>query len=176
MLDQEGIAKSPLDLEQNRQSKIGHNLSDHPFIWVEIIFARVIIGPSRWTIKKRTSSRDSVIHRTGDEMPGGQALCIHLHFFDPFTNKEAFVTLAMMHVDGARTRMPMACAVISMLVLALFGSLGFFSWLLEDNHSVPDVQGARSVNAVQSSVPAANAPDAANPPETEPWVRYGREF
>jgi hypothetical protein len=86
------------------------------------------------------------------------------------------VTLAMMHVDGARTRMPMACTVISMLVLALVGALGFISWILETNHSSPDVQGARSVNAVQSSVPAANAPDAADLPETEPWIRYGREF
>jgi nitrate reductase NapE component len=90
--------------------------------------------------------------------------------------EEAFVTLAMMHVDGARTRMPMACTVISTLVLALVGALGFISWILETNHSSPDVQGARSVNAVQSSVPAANAPDAADSPETEPWIRYGREF
>jgi nitrate reductase NapE component len=90
--------------------------------------------------------------------------------------EEAFVTLAMMHVNGVRTRMPMACSAISMLVLALVGALGFISWILETNHSTPDVQGARSVNAVHSSVPAANAPDASNSPETEPWIRYSREF
>ncbi|MBK9261480.1 MAG: hypothetical protein IPM54_16945 [Polyangiaceae bacterium] len=86
------------------------------------------------------------------------------------------MTLAMMHVNGARTRMPMACSAISMLVLALVGALGFISWMLETNHSSPDVQEARSVKAVQSSAPTANAPDASDSPETEPWIRYSREF
>ena len=111
-------------------------------------------------------------------MPGGQAVHSFALFLIRPQIEEAFVTLAMMHVDGARTRMPMACTAISMLVLALVGALGFISWMLEASYSAHgvDVQGARSVNAVQSSVPASNAPGTADPPEAEPWIRYGREF
>lgn len=112
-------------------------------------------------------------------MPGGQALCTHLHIFliRP-QHEEAIVTLAMLHVDRARTRMPLVCSAISMLVLAVFGALGFISWLLETNRSVPDFQGVQSAHVPNSNIPAMNAPDAqaADPYETESWVRHGREF
>jgi len=86
------------------------------------------------------------------------------------------VTLAMLHVDRARTRMPLVCTVISMLVLALFGALGFISWLIETNSSAPDFQGAQSANMPNSHIPALDASDASDPYETESWVRHGREF
>ena len=88
------------------------------------------------------------------------------------------MTLAMLHVDRARTRIPMVCTVISMLVLALFGALGFISWLLETNGSSPDLQGVQSAHVPMSNIPAMNAPDAqaADPYETDSWVRHGREF
>jgi nitrate reductase NapE component len=91
-------------------------------------------------------------------------------------HEEVIVTLAMLHVDRARTRMPLVCTVISMLALALVGALGFISWLLETNNSAPDLQGAQSAHVLQSNIPAMDAPDASDPFETESWVRHGREF
>lgn len=92
-------------------------------------------------------------------------------------HEEAIVTLAMLHIDRARTRMPMVCTALSMLVLAVFGALGFISWLLETN-KVPDLQGAQSAHMPNSNIPVMDAPDAqaADPYETESWVRHGREF
>ncbi len=86
------------------------------------------------------------------------------------------MTLAMLHVDRARSRMPMVCTVISMLALALFGALGFISWLLETNTSAPDLQGVQSAYMPQMAIPASDASDASDPFETESWVRHGREF
>jgi len=91
-------------------------------------------------------------------------------------HEEAIVTLAMLHVDRARSRMPMVCTVISMLVLALVGALGFISWFLETNTSAPDLQGVQSAHVPQSSIPGSDASDASDPFETESWVRHGREF
>ena len=97
-------------------------------------------------------------------------------------HEEAIVTLAMLHVDRARSRMPLVCTVISMLVLALVGALGFISWLFETNNSAPDFQGIQSAHVPQSNIPAMDASDASNaanapdPFETESWVRHGREF
>lgn len=88
------------------------------------------------------------------------------------------MTLAMLHIDRARTRMPLVCTVISMLVMAVFGALGFISWLIETNKSAPDFQGAQSAHVPNTSIPVMDAPDAqaADPYETESWVRHGREF
>lgn len=93
-------------------------------------------------------------------------------------HEEVFVTLAMLHVDRARTRMPMVCTVISLLVLAVFVALCFVSWLLETNSQAPDLQGAKSVHVPHSMTSAMNA-SKAEPPDpyaSEPWIRYGREF
>jgi hypothetical protein len=102
---------------------------------------------------------------------------VHLfaHFLIRSQHEEAIVTLAMLHVDRARTRMPLVCTVISMLVLAVFGALGFVSWLIETNRSVPNL-GAQSAHV--PNIPAMDASDAqtADPYETESWVRHGREF
>ncbi len=86
------------------------------------------------------------------------------------------MALAMLHVDRARSRMPMVCTVISMLVLALVGALGFISWLFEANNSTPDLQGLQSAHVPQSAIPASDASDASDPFEAESWVRHGREF
>jgi hypothetical protein len=84
--------------------------------------------------------------------------------------KETFVSLAMLHVERARTRMPLVCTVISLLVLAVFSALCTVSWLLETNMTTQ--------HAPPSNHPATDAPDA-EPPDpyaTESWVRHGREF
>lgn len=88
------------------------------------------------------------------------------------------MTLAMLHVDRARTRMPLVCTAISMLVLAVVGSLGFASWIMETNNSAPDLQGASAVHVPQIDMSAADASDAREVEsyETESWVRHGREF
>jgi nitrate reductase NapE component len=110
-------------------------------------------------------------------------LCIDLHnFLIRPLHKEAIVTLAMLHIDRARTRMPLVCSVVSMLVLALVGALGFISWLLETNNSAPDFQGAQSARMLQTNIPVTDATDASDgsdgsdPFEAESWVRHGREF
>jgi hypothetical protein len=84
---------------------------------------------------------------------------------------EVFVTQAMLYVDGARTRMPLVCTVISLLVLTVFVALCFMSWLIETTASAP-VNVPQS-NTSATSVSAAQPPD---PYETESWVRHGREF
>ncbi len=88
------------------------------------------------------------------------------------------MTLAMLHVDRARTRMPLVCTVISMLVLAVFGALGFVSWLIETNDSAPDLRGATSAQMMHTSDSAVDGPDAESSDSyaTESWVRHGREF
>jgi hypothetical protein len=88
------------------------------------------------------------------------------------------VTLAMLHVDRARTRMPLVCTAISMLVLAVCGALGFVSWLIETNHSAPGFQGANAAHVPQMGIQTADAPDARgdDPYETESWVKHSREF
>lgn len=111
----------------------------------------------------------------------GQALCISLYlhaFLIRPQYEEAIVTLAMLHVDRARTRMPLVCTAISMLVLAVGGALGFASWLIETNNSAPDLQGANAAHVPQMSMQAADASDAreSDSYETESWVRHGREF
>ena len=88
------------------------------------------------------------------------------------------MTLAMLYVDRARTRMPLVCTVISLLVLTVFVALSFVSWLLEANTTAPDLQGAKSVHVPQSNTSATNV-SAAEPPDPyadESWVRHGREF
>jgi hypothetical protein len=93
-------------------------------------------------------------------------------------HEEAFVTLANLHVDNARTRMPLVCTVISMLVLTVFVALSFVSWLLETNTTAPDLPGAKSVHVPQSNTSATNV-SVTEPPDpdgTESWVMHGREF
>lgn len=91
--------------------------------------------------------------------------------------EEAIVTLAMLHVDRARTRMPLVCTAISMLVLAVVSSLGFASWIMETNNSAPDLQGANAAHVPQIGI-SADASDAreSDSYETESWVRHSREF
>lgn len=95
------------------------------------------------------------------------------------------MTLAMLHVDRARTRMPLVCTVISMLVLAVFGALGFVSWLIETNDSAPDLRRATSAQMMPTQMQMAHTSDSAvDGPDaessdsyaTESWVRHGREF
>jgi hypothetical protein len=93
-------------------------------------------------------------------------------------HEEVFVTLAMLHIDRARTRMPLVCSVISLLVLTVFVALGFTSWLLETNDSAPAVQDAKSapvpeLNPSATNVSTAESPD---PDATDSWVMHGREF
>ncbi len=88
------------------------------------------------------------------------------------------MTLAMLHVDRARTRMPLECTVIAVLVWTVFAALCFTSWLLSTNDSAPDLQDAKSMHVPQSNTSATNV-SAAEPPDpygTESWVRHGREF
>lgn len=47
----------------------------------------------------------------------------------------------------AHARMPLICTVISMLVLALCGALGFISWLLESTASNDIAQTTRAAQA-----------------------------
>lgn len=94
------------------------------------------------------------------------------------------MTLAMLHVDRARTRMPLVCTVISMLVLVAFGALGFVSRLIETNTSAPDFRGATSAQMLQiRQMPLMNASAQAGSEigtsdldATESWVRHAREF
>ncbi len=86
------------------------------------------------------------------------------------------MTLAMLRIDSARTRLPMACTVISMLVLAMGGALGFISCMLETTNTVSQTQGTHSVSVPFSGAPDANPPDAADSLESDPWVRHAREF
>jgi hypothetical protein len=105
-------------------------------------------------------------------------LRIHLRISIRPQHEEAFVTLAMLHVDRARTRMPLVCTVISLLVLTVFVALSFTSWLLETNSTTPDLQGAKSVHVPQSNTSATNV-STAEPPDpygTESWIMHGREF
>jgi hypothetical protein len=94
-------------------------------------------------------------------------------------HKEVVVTMAMLHVDRARSRLPLVCTVISTLVLAIVGALLFISWLLKTNNVAPDLQGVQSTHVLQTNPPATDAPDASDasePFESESWVRHGREF
>jgi hypothetical protein len=87
--------------------------------------------------------------------------------------KEPSVSLEMLHVERARTRMPLACTVISLLALAVLTALCTVSWLLETNKS-----SITPANATHSNHPATDASDAETPDPyaTESWVRHGREF
>lgn len=93
-------------------------------------------------------------------------------------HEEAFVTLAMLYIDRARTRMPQVCTVISLLVLTVFVALCFTSWLIETNTSAPVLQGEKSVHVPQTNTSATNV-SVAEPPDpyaSDPWVWHGREF
>jgi hypothetical protein len=112
-------------------------------------------------------------------MPAVQALCTFLHIglIRP-QHEEALVTLAMLHVDRARSRLPLACTAISMMVLAIFLALWFISWLLETNTSAPNLQEGTSTHVLRPNPPSMDVRDAEppDPYETESWVRHGREF
>ncbi|HRI63186.1 MAG TPA: hypothetical protein PK156_03085 [Polyangium sp.] len=82
------------------------------------------------------------------------------------------MTQTMLHIEGARTRMPLVCTVISLLVLAVFVTLSFLSWVIETNATVPEVQVPQT-NTSATNVSVAQPPD---PYETDSWVRHGREF
>lgn len=88
------------------------------------------------------------------------------------------MTLAMLNIESARTRMPLVCTVISMLVLAVFVALSYVSWLIESNTSALDGQNAKSMKAPQSASSATNVTmvDPYDRYATESWVRHGREF
>jgi hypothetical protein len=93
-------------------------------------------------------------------------------------HEEAFVTQAILHVDRARTRMPLVCNVISVVVWTVFVAICFTSWLLKTNDSSPDLQGVESVHAPQSNTSATNVSAAKRPDPyaTESWDRPGRRF
>lgn len=82
------------------------------------------------------------------------------------------MTLAMLHIDRARTRMPLVCSVISLLVLTVFVALCFVSWLIEKNVSAPEVNVPQS-NTSAKSVSSAKRSDSY---ATKFWGRPGRRF
>ena len=86
--------------------------------------------------------------------------------------------MAMLYVDRARTRMPLVCSVISLLVLTVFVALGFTSWLIDKNASDAALQRANSVQVPQTdaSAKAVSVEDSSDRYATESWVRHGREF
>jgi hypothetical protein len=90
-------------------------------------------------------------------------------------HEEAFVTQAMLHIDGARTRMPLVCTVISMLVLTVFVALSFMSWLIDTN---TDLQDAKSVPVPRSNTSATrvSAVEPPDPYESKSWGKPGRRF
>lgn len=83
------------------------------------------------------------------------------------------MSLEMLHVERARTRMPLACTVISLLFLAVLTAICTVSWLIETN-----APSKTPVNAAQSNHSTTDASDAEapDPYATESWVRHGREF
>lgn len=87
------------------------------------------------------------------------------------------MTLSMLHVDCARTRMPLVCTFISMLVLAVFVALCSTSNLIKANTSGSELQNAKSLPVPQTTASATNVsvvdPD---PYGMDPWVMHGREF
>lgn len=87
------------------------------------------------------------------------------------------MTLSMLHVDCARTRMPLVCTVISMLVLAVFVALCSTSELIKVNASGADLQNAKSVPVPQTNSSATNVSIAdSDPYGADPWIMHGREF
>jgi hypothetical protein len=93
-------------------------------------------------------------------------------------HEEAFVTLAMLNIESARTRMPLVCTVISMLVLTVFVALSYVSWLVETNTSAREGQNAKSIQVAPTANSATNVSlvDPYDRYATESWVRHGREF
>jgi hypothetical protein len=87
------------------------------------------------------------------------------------------VTLSMLHVDCARTRMPLVCTFISMLVLAVFVALCSTSQLIKPNASGSELQNAKPVAAPQATASATNVSLVdSDPYGMDPWVMHGREF
>jgi len=84
------------------------------------------------------------------------------------------VTQTMLHVDRARTRMPLACTVIAVLVWTVSAAICFAAWLLKTNDSGPDLQGTESM-----AVPQSKTSSVAEPRDryaTESSGRPGRKF
>ena len=134
----------------------------------------IILGGSRSTTKSiRNSERESFEGRVEKCSMVGHGAQPILTCPQPM---EVIVTLAMLQVDSARTRLPLACSIISLLVLAVFGTLATISWLIETNNTTPDMKGVNSAHL--PIAPATDVPDAesADPYATESWVRHGREF
>lgn len=91
------------------------------------------------------------------------------------------MTVAMLHVDRARSRLPLVCTAISLMGVAVVGALVLISWLLDPSQGSLNVQNAaaaHSLSTFESNQPVADAPDAeaSNSDDVEPWVRSGREF
>lgn len=87
------------------------------------------------------------------------------------------MTLSMLQVDCARTRMPLVCTVISMLVLAVFVALCSTSELIKINASGADLQNAKSAPVPQTAGSATNVSIAdSDPYGADPWIMHGREF
>jgi hypothetical protein len=87
-------------------------------------------------------------------------------------HEEAFVTQTMSHVDRARTRMPLVCTVISVLVWAVFAAICFTSLVFAIIDSAPDSQAPQSNTAATN----VSAPKPRDPYATESRVRPGRRF
>lgn len=85
---------------------------------------------------------------------------------------------AMLHVDSARTRMPLVCTVISVLVWTVFVAICFTSWLFSTTSSAPDLQGVKSVQIPQPNTSATTVSEAKAPdPFASDWLdRPGRKF
>lgn len=87
------------------------------------------------------------------------------------------MTLSMLQVDCARTRMPLVCTVISMLVLAVFVALCSTSELIKINASGADLQNAKSSPVPQLAGSVTNVSIAESDPYgADPWIMHGREF
>lgn len=83
------------------------------------------------------------------------------------------MTQTMLHVDRARTRMPLECIVIAALVWTLSVAICLAAWFLTTNDSTPAVQGANSEQAPQSNTSTAKSRD---PYEAESRVRPGLRY
>ncbi len=91
------------------------------------------------------------------------------------------MTQTMLHVDRVRTRMPLECTVIAVLVWTVFAAICVGSWLLATNDSAHDLQGLQGTkmeHAPQSNTSATNvsASKPADPYEMESRGRPGRRF
>jgi hypothetical protein len=93
-------------------------------------------------------------------------------------HEEVFVTQTMLHVDGARTRMPLVCTVISVLVWAVFTGVCFVSCMFATIDAANHSPGANGMDVPQSNTSATNgaASKQRDPYIAESRGRPGRVF